>query len=64
MAAKQAESVNRVNTYSEAFKQFICADWAPYSSSLPAPLPATGPAAKRRAALSAQFPGVRLVLPA
>ncbi|MCL2653339.1 MAG: aminopeptidase P family protein, partial [Propionibacteriaceae bacterium] len=32
--------------------------------SLPAPLPATGPAAKRRAALSAQFPGVRLVLPA
>ena len=64
MAAKQAESVNRVNTYSEAFKQFICADWAPYSSQLPEPLPAVAPAAKRRAALSAQFPGVRLVLPA
>ena len=64
MVAKQAESVNRVDTYSEAFKQFICADWAPYPAELPNALPATGPAAKRRAALSAQFPGVRLVLPA
>ena len=64
MAAKQAESVNRVITYSDAFKQFICADWAPYSSDLPAALPATASAAKHRAALSAQFPGVRLVFPA
>ncbi|MCL2464921.1 MAG: aminopeptidase P N-terminal domain-containing protein, partial [Micrococcales bacterium] len=64
MVAKQAESVNRINTYSEAFKQFICADWAPYPVAPPAALPATGPAAKRRAALSAAFPGVRLVLPA
>jgi len=64
VTAKQAESVNRVNTYSEAFKQFICTDWAPYPDALPAPLPATGPAIRRRAALSAQFKGVRLVLPA
>ena len=64
MTAKQAESANRINTYSEAFKQFICADWAPYPNTLPDALPATVPAAKRRAALSAQFKGVRLVLPA
>jgi len=64
MSAKQAESVNRVNTYSEAFKQFICADWAPYPSARPSALPATASAARHRAALSAQFPGVRLVLPA
>jgi len=64
MAAKQAESVNRVNKYSEAFKQFICTDWAPYSSALPTALPATASAAAHRHALSAQFPGVRLVFPA
>jgi len=60
----KSESANRVNTYSEAFKQFICADWAPYPAELPAPLPATAWAAKRRAALSALFPGERLVLAA
>jgi len=64
MTAKQAESVNRVNKYSDAFKAFICTDWAPYSDALPVALPATRPAARRRAALSAQFKGVRLVLPA
>ena len=51
MTAKQAESVNRVNKYSDAFKAFICTDWAPYSDALPVALPATGPAARRRAAL-------------
>ena len=64
MSEKQAPSVNRQSTYSEAFKQFICADWAPYPAALPAPLPAAGPAALRREKLSALFPGQRLVIPA
>ena len=62
--SKQTDSVNRVNTYSDAFKQFICADWAPYSTVLPDRLAATPTAARHRQTLSAQFPGVRLVLPA
>jgi len=64
VAEKQPESVNRVYTFSDVFKQFICADWAPYPDVLPDALPATVPAMRRRAALSAQFKGVRLVLPA
>jgi len=64
MSETQAATDNRSSNYSEAFKQFICTDWAPYSSELPAPLPAAGPAVGRRAKLAAQFPGKRLVIPA
>lgn len=64
MSEKQAASANRESTYSDAFKQFICADWAPYPSDLPAELPAARPAAIRRAKLAALFPGDTLVIPA
>jgi len=64
MSEKQAASVNRLSVYSDAFRQFICTDWADYSDELPSRLPATGPAAGRRAKLAAQFPGQRLVIPA
>ncbi len=55
---------NRQTPFSEAFKKFIPQGWAPYSSVLPEPLPASVPAASRRRALAARFPGERLVIPA
>lgn len=61
---EQPGLTNRQMPFSEAFKQFICADWAPYSDQLPAPLPASRPAQRRREAISAMFPGERLIIPA
>ncbi|MFT3834804.1 MAG: aminopeptidase P family protein [Micropruina sp.] len=55
---------NRQTPFSEAFKAFIPQDWAPYSDELPDALPATAFTAARRSAISAQFPGDRLVIPA
>lgn len=64
MSEKQAASANRESIYSEAFKQFICADWAPYPSQLPDQLPAAVAAAPRRTQLADLFPGELLVIPA
>ncbi|MCL1841004.1 MAG: aminopeptidase P family protein [Propionibacteriaceae bacterium] len=64
MSDQQLPSVNRQISYSDAFKAFICEDWAPYPSRLPEALPASAYAGARREALSAQFPGERLVIPA
>lgn len=58
------ELPNRQSPFSDAFKEFIVGDWAPYPSELPAQLPAAGPAVARRTAIGAMFPGERLVLPA
>ncbi len=55
---------NRQSPFSDAFREFIVGDWAPYSTELPEQLPAAGPAAARRTAIGAMFPGERLVLPA
>ncbi len=55
---------NRQNPFSEAFKEFICTDWAPYSDVLPEQLPASVAAVDRRAKVSELFPGDRLVIPA
>lgn len=55
---------NRQTPFSEAFKAFIPASWAPYPEELPAELPAAAPAALRRRALAEAFPGERLVIPA
>jgi len=49
---------------SPAFRAFIASGWAPRPTGLPEPAPGAGPAAARRAALSAAFPGERLVVPA
>jgi len=54
----------RQSPFSDAFKAFLPAGWAPYPDDLPARLPNAEHAAPRRAALSAAFPGERLVVPA
>ena len=64
MSDRQPSLPNRQTPFSEAFKAFIQQGWAPYPTVLPDELPAAGPAKARRAALSAQFPGERLVIPA
>ncbi|MTG89910.1 M24 family metallopeptidase [Cellulosimicrobium sp. BIT-GX5] len=49
---------------SDAFKAFITSGWAPRAALDVEPLPAAPYTAARRAALSARFPGARLVVPA
>lgn len=49
---------------SQAFRDFIAANWGPRPDGLPARLPSADFAAQRRAALSKLFPGERLVIPA
>src|SRR5690625_2487827 len=49
---------------SEAFRKFIAAGWEPRSLETPEQRESAPYAAERRAAISAQFPGERLVIPA
>ena len=49
---------------SEAFKAFIAEGWAPRAEGLPPRSPAADHTPRRRTAISARFPGERLVLPA
>jgi Xaa-Pro aminopeptidase len=53
---------NRQVPFSEAFKAFIAQGWAPYPAELPQRSPAANWAAERRSAISARFPGERLVI--
>ena len=55
---------HRQRPRSEAFKRFIASGWGPRRDTHPALSDAAGWAAARRDALSAQFPGERLVVPA
>ena len=55
---------NRKPPFSEAFKKFIVADWAPYSDTPPRRLDAADWTAARQEALRAAFPGATMVLPA
>ncbi len=64
MSDRQPTLPNRQTPFSEAFRQFIAQGWSPYDPTLPEPLPASVPARERRDAVSAQFPGERLVVPA
>jgi Xaa-Pro aminopeptidase len=61
---QQPPTPNRQVPFSDAFKKFIAQGWAPYPTALPDPLPAAAYAARRRQAISEQFPGDRLVFPA
>ncbi|MFJ3311829.1 aminopeptidase P family protein [Micrococcus endophyticus] len=49
---------------SDAFRAFMGADWAPSSDELPAQDASAPHAARRRAAVSARYPGERIVVPA
>lgn len=49
---------------SNAFRDFMASDWAPSSQALPDPDASAPYAARRRAAVSARFPGERIVVPA
>src|SRR6476469_8239665 len=49
---------------SDAFKSFMASNWAPTGQELPARDAVAGYAASRRKAISAQFKGERLVIPA
>ncbi|WP_287901489.1 aminopeptidase P N-terminal domain-containing protein, partial [Arthrobacter sp.] len=49
---------------SDAFKAFMASSWAPASQELPAEEAVAAHAARRRRAISEQFKGERLVIPA
>jgi Xaa-Pro aminopeptidase len=55
---------HRSRPSSAAFKEFIAQGWAPRPGALPAPAEVAAYAADRRAAVSAAYPGERLVVPA
>src|SRR5215218_6604180 len=55
---------HRTRPTSAAFKEFIAQGWAPRPSQLPARAEVAPYAAARRDAVSAAYPGERLVLPA
>lgn len=64
MSHKAPKLPNRQSPFSDAFVAFIPEDWAPYSEELPALLPAAEFAPSRRDAVSAAYPGERVVIPA
>ncbi|MBT0770386.1 aminopeptidase P family protein [Kineosporia sp. J2-2] len=63
-SAKPQEVEHRERPSSPAFRAFIASGWAPRPAGLPARLPSAPYAAERRARLTAELPGERLVLPA
>ena len=64
MSDSQPALPNRQTPFSEAFKAFIPQGWTEYDRELPDRKPAADAAIDRREAISRQFPGDRLVLPA
>ncbi|QIK72853.1 aminopeptidase P family protein [Propioniciclava coleopterorum] len=64
MSQKAPQLPNRQTPFSDAFVAFIPTKWAPYSEEMPAALPASEFAPARRDAVSAAFPGERIVVPA
>lgn len=61
---EQRQGGHRQRPHSKAFREFIASGWQPRPTELPQPLPSAPWAAARREALSAGFPGERLVIPA
>jgi Xaa-Pro aminopeptidase len=64
MSDRRPELPNRQTPFTDAFRKFIVEGWAPYPPQLPDQLPAATWARRRRARVSTQFPGERLVIPA
>jgi len=63
-AVSEEDAGHRQRPSSPAFRAFIAADWADRPGGPSGRLPATAWTPPRRAAVSAQFPGERLVVPA
>jgi Xaa-Pro aminopeptidase len=64
VSEKQHKAEHRGRPSNDEFRAFVAADWAPRSTARPAQAEATPYAALRRAAVSAAYPGERLVIPA
>ena len=64
MSEQQAKAGHRQRPTSEAFRAFVAANWAPRPAARTEPAQVAAFAARRRAAVSAAFPGERLVVPA
>ncbi|GAA6524465.1 aminopeptidase P family protein [Intrasporangium sp. DVR] len=61
---EQKKSANRSRPTTDEFRAFVASGWAPRPTGLPERTTAAPYAAERRAAVSAAFPGERLVIPA
>ena len=61
---QQVKTDNRPRPTTEQFRAFVREGWAPRSTELPARAEVAPYAAARREALSAAYPGERLVIPA
>ena len=64
VSEEQKQADNRGRSTTDELRAFIREDWAPRRATVTAPDPASGPAAARRAVLSAAYPRQRLVVPA
>lgn len=64
MSEKQHKADHRGRPSNDEFRAFVSSDWAPRSIARPAQAEAAPYAALRRAAVSAAYPGERLVIPA
>jgi Xaa-Pro aminopeptidase len=64
VSEEQHKAEHRNRPSNDEFRAFVAADWAPRSSGRPARAQAAPYAAEHRAAVSAAFPGERLVIPA
>ena len=64
MSEEQHKADHRGRPSNDEFRAFIAASWAPRSTDKPVEAPVAPYAALRRAAVSATFPGERLVIPA
>jgi len=64
VSEEQHKSDNRGRPVTEEFRAFVATQWAPRSATKPVLAEVAPYAARRRAAVSAAFPGERLVIPA
>lgn len=64
VSEEQHPAEHRVRPSNDEFRAFVAADWTPRPTDKPAQAEAAPYAAARRAAVSAAFPGERLVIPA
>ncbi len=61
---EQKKSASRARPTTDEFRAFVARGWAPRRADVPARADVAAYAAERRAAVSARFPGERLVVPA